>query len=270
MGQLRSGLRAYALDGMAPGEVPRTLNRLLRQLEPGRTATLVYLVLDPHGGRLTVAAAGHPPPLVRLRRRRRPLRRACPSSVPLGAVAPRALRRAGARARRRARRSCSTRTVSWSAPGESLDTGLERLRSRTVSAATRTSSSSATAHRRRAAARGAGRRRRRAAAWCARCRSSESCWREFPAEVESIPVMRRLLGRWLDEAGATAAGDRRPDARLRRGGGERDRARVRTRAGRGRAARVGLEATGTVTVARARLRELAPAARQRTAAAGCC
>jgi anti-sigma regulatory factor (Ser/Thr protein kinase) len=26
---------------------------------------------------------------------------------------------------------------------------------------------------------------------------------EFPAEIESIPVMRRLLGRWLDEAGAT-------------------------------------------------------------------
>ena len=27
----------------------------------------------------------------------------------------------------------------------------------------------------------------------------------FPAEIESIPVMRRLLGRWLDEAGATRA-----------------------------------------------------------------
>src|SRR5829696_2133109 len=64
MGQLRSGLRAYALDGMAPAAVLERLNRLLRQLEPGRTATLVYLILDPHGGYLTVASAGHPPPLV--------------------------------------------------------------------------------------------------------------------------------------------------------------------------------------------------------------
>jgi anti-sigma regulatory factor (Ser/Thr protein kinase) len=28
---------------------------------------------------------------------------------------------------------------------------------------------------------------------------------EFPAEVESIPLMRRMLGRWLSEAGATRA-----------------------------------------------------------------
>ena len=35
MGQLRSGLRAYALDGMRPGEVLARLSRLLRQLEPG-------------------------------------------------------------------------------------------------------------------------------------------------------------------------------------------------------------------------------------------
>ena len=34
---------------------------------------------------------------------------------------------------------------------------------------------------------------------------SDTLVAQFPAEVESIPVMRRLLGRWLDEAGATAA-----------------------------------------------------------------
>ena len=64
MGQLRSGLRAYAMDGMAPGGVLERLSRLLRQIEPGRTATVVYIVLDPHGGALAVATAGHPPPLV--------------------------------------------------------------------------------------------------------------------------------------------------------------------------------------------------------------
>ena len=34
---------------------------------------------------------------------------------------------------------------------------------------------------------------------------SDTLVAQFPAEVESIPFMRRLLGRWLDEAGATAA-----------------------------------------------------------------
>ena len=34
---------------------------------------------------------------------------------------------------------------------------------------------------------------------------SETLVARFPADVESIPVMRRLLGRWLDEAGATQA-----------------------------------------------------------------
>ena len=62
MGQLRSGLRAYALDGMPPREVLERLSNLLRQLEPGRTATVLYLVLDPHGGSVIASSAGHPPP----------------------------------------------------------------------------------------------------------------------------------------------------------------------------------------------------------------
>ena len=115
MGQLRSGLRAYALDGMSPGEVLERLNRLLRQLEPGRTSTIVYLVLEPHGGTLSVATAGHPPPLVHpvdgdARLPRAPQLRAARRRP------PRALRRPGIRAGRRARLSCSTRTAWWSAP----------------------------------------------------------------------------------------------------------------------------------------------------------
>src|SRR5918998_3557032 len=50
MGQLRSALRAFALDSASPSTVLERLGRLLRQLEPGRTATLVYLTLDAHGG----------------------------------------------------------------------------------------------------------------------------------------------------------------------------------------------------------------------------
>ena len=37
MGQLRSGLRAYALGGMSPAVVLERLSGLLRQIEPGRT-----------------------------------------------------------------------------------------------------------------------------------------------------------------------------------------------------------------------------------------
>ena len=41
--------------------------------------------------------------------------------------------------------------------------------------------------------------------WRARMPLGEPLVARFPAEMESIPVMRRLLGRWLDEAGATRA-----------------------------------------------------------------
>jgi serine phosphatase RsbU (regulator of sigma subunit)/anti-sigma regulatory factor (Ser/Thr protein kinase) len=64
MGQLRSALRAYAIDWRSPRDVLQRLSTLLRQLEPGRAATLLYAVLEPHAERATVAAAGHPPPLV--------------------------------------------------------------------------------------------------------------------------------------------------------------------------------------------------------------
>jgi anti-sigma regulatory factor (Ser/Thr protein kinase)/putative methionine-R-sulfoxide reductase with GAF domain len=64
MGQLRSGLRAYAMDSPQPGAVLARLSRLLRQLEPGSSATLLYMVLDLRGGRLSIAGAGHPPPLL--------------------------------------------------------------------------------------------------------------------------------------------------------------------------------------------------------------
>ena len=51
MGQLRSGLRAYAMDRSLPSEVVERLSHLLRQLEPGRNATLLYLVLDSQEGK---------------------------------------------------------------------------------------------------------------------------------------------------------------------------------------------------------------------------
>jgi anti-sigma regulatory factor (Ser/Thr protein kinase)/putative methionine-R-sulfoxide reductase with GAF domain len=63
MGQLRSALRAYALERRPPKEVLERLNALLRQLEPGWGATVLYAIVDPSSGDTTMASAGQLPPL---------------------------------------------------------------------------------------------------------------------------------------------------------------------------------------------------------------
>jgi anti-sigma regulatory factor (Ser/Thr protein kinase) len=199
MGQLRSGLRAYSLDGIAPGEVLERLSRLLRQLEPGRTATVTYLVLDPHGGGLSVASAGHPPPLVQAPGEE-PRLLELPGSVPLGA----------------------TRHVRYDShdlelePGsvlllytdglversdEKLETGLERL------IATVRDNEDDLEHlgdRLVDVLLPEGPGTDDAALIMARAMPlADTLLARFPAEVESIPGLRRLLGRWLGEQGAT-------------------------------------------------------------------
>jgi serine phosphatase RsbU (regulator of sigma subunit)/anti-sigma regulatory factor (Ser/Thr protein kinase) len=201
MGQLRSGLRAYALDGMPPGQVLERLNRLLRQLEPGRTSTLVYLVLEPHGGHLTVAGAGHPPPLVD------PVDGDAhylelPGSVPLGAT------------RHVVYDQREFELVPGSAlllytdglvenPRESLDAGLERLRGTVQRGEEDLQRLGDTIVDELLPE---GPRDDDAALLVVRALPlSDTLVAQFPAEVESIPFMRRLLGRWLDEAGAARA-----------------------------------------------------------------
>ena len=61
MGQLRTGLRAYALDGHPPGEVLKRLDRLLQTIRGEGMATAAYAVLDPGTGALRLSSAGHPP-----------------------------------------------------------------------------------------------------------------------------------------------------------------------------------------------------------------
>ncbi len=201
MGQLRSGLRAYAVDGTAPGEALERLGRLLRQLQPGRTATLVYIVLDPHGGGLVAASAGHPPPLVKPVDGE-PRLMELPGSVPLGAA-------------RYARYDDLEIDFDPGAAlvlytdglveraGEPLEAGLERL------AATVSEDYDDLEHLGDALVdvmlpEGAG--DDDAALLIARAEPlADALVARFGAEIESIPVMRRLLGRWLDEAGATRA-----------------------------------------------------------------
>jgi anti-sigma regulatory factor (Ser/Thr protein kinase) len=64
MGQLRTGLRAYALEGHAPGETLKRLDRLLQTISGRGMATAAYGVVDPTTGALRYASAGHPPPIL--------------------------------------------------------------------------------------------------------------------------------------------------------------------------------------------------------------
>ncbi|HMJ95249.1 MAG TPA: SpoIIE family protein phosphatase, partial [Thermoleophilaceae bacterium] len=201
MGQLRSGLRAYALDGMAPREVLERLSRLLRQLEPGRTATLLYLVFDPHGGSLVVSSAGHPPPLL-ARSDGEPEFMELPGSAPLGAT-----RHASYEERPHSIEPGCVLVLYTDGlverPGESLDAGLERLKAVVGEGA---ESLDHLGDELVDALLPDGPTEDDAALLLARALPlSASLAAQFPADVESIPLMRRMLGRWLDEAGATQA-----------------------------------------------------------------
>jgi serine phosphatase RsbU (regulator of sigma subunit)/anti-sigma regulatory factor (Ser/Thr protein kinase) len=201
MGQLRSGLRAYALDEASPGDAVGRLSRLLRQLDPGRNATLLYAVLDPQEGSLEVAGAAHPPPLVVGRNG------ACsfvdlPGSVPLGAVANARYEDVEARLEPGSTLVLYTDGVI-ERPGERLDVGLDRLASVAGGAGTDPgrlceaiiSSLLAMGATRDDAA----------LLTVASLELGETLRLRVAAEVESLPPLRRVLGRWLGEAGAGPA-----------------------------------------------------------------
>ena len=232
MGQLRSGLRAYALDRMSPAVVLGRLSGLLRQIEPGRTATLLYLVLDAHGGALTLASAGHPPPLIRPTDGE-PWYLDLPGSVPLGA----------ARHARYDDRELEFEPGSAillytdglvERRGEPLEAGLERL------AATVAEGHEQLEHLGDALvdvnAPGRRRERRRRAPSGARHAARRPARRALPRrdriDPRHAPPARTLARRSRRDARRRG----RPHAGERRGGGERDRARVRARARGGRAA----------------------------------
>ncbi|MFG2573761.1 PP2C family protein-serine/threonine phosphatase [Streptomyces sp. NPDC048481] len=65
MSQLRTALRAYAVDGGTPGELLTRLHTFLHHLQPDLYATAVIARFQPGEPELTWAAAGHPPPVLR-------------------------------------------------------------------------------------------------------------------------------------------------------------------------------------------------------------
>ncbi|NYH51814.1 serine phosphatase RsbU (regulator of sigma subunit) [Nocardiopsis arvandica] len=65
MGQLRTALRAYAMEERSPAALMERLHRLLGRLEPDLFATAVIVRFRPGDPEMVMAGAGHPPPLWR-------------------------------------------------------------------------------------------------------------------------------------------------------------------------------------------------------------
>lgn len=64
MGQLRTALRAYAQEGHGPSLTLELVDRFVQSMGEYAMATATYAVFDPESGRLRLATAGHPPPIV--------------------------------------------------------------------------------------------------------------------------------------------------------------------------------------------------------------
>jgi anti-sigma regulatory factor (Ser/Thr protein kinase) len=64
MGQLRTALRAYALEDYAPGQVLEQVDRLLQSIRGRSMATAAYGIFDPEDASLCLSSAGHLPPVV--------------------------------------------------------------------------------------------------------------------------------------------------------------------------------------------------------------
>ncbi len=65
MGQLRTALRAYAVEGNGPARILTLLHRMLRHQQPELYATCALARFTPGDARVVLAAAGHPPGVVR-------------------------------------------------------------------------------------------------------------------------------------------------------------------------------------------------------------
>jgi sigma-B regulation protein RsbU (phosphoserine phosphatase) len=127
MGRIRSALRAYSLLDESPERVLDLVDRKVNHFEFGAMATVACAVLDPPYETMTIALAGHPPPVIAASRQQAALAEVEPSP-PIGT-----------RLSFGNRRSTTIPLAPDSVvafytdglierPGESLDVGFSRLR----------------------------------------------------------------------------------------------------------------------------------------------
>jgi anti-sigma regulatory factor (Ser/Thr protein kinase)/putative methionine-R-sulfoxide reductase with GAF domain len=64
MGQLRTSLHSYALEGHGPARTLELVDRFVQSMGEYAMATAAYAIFEPETGRLRVATAGHLPPIV--------------------------------------------------------------------------------------------------------------------------------------------------------------------------------------------------------------
>lgn len=64
MGQLRTALHCFALEGHRPGRVLELVDRFMQGMGELTMATAAYGVFDPEAQTLQFATAGHPPPVI--------------------------------------------------------------------------------------------------------------------------------------------------------------------------------------------------------------
>ena len=64
MGQLRTALHAYAIQGHGPARTLDLVDRFVQSMSEDAMATAGYAVLDPETGNVSFASAGHLPPII--------------------------------------------------------------------------------------------------------------------------------------------------------------------------------------------------------------
>src|SRR3954451_23491344 len=198
VGRLRSALRAYALEAHDGSRVVERLNRVLwTEGQDSQMATMLYVVVDPAAGTVRWVNAGHPPPLVMSRGDVRFLEGQ--ASVPLGVLPFPTYEEVTARLDPGDALLLYTDGLV-ERPGEHLDIGLEQL-----TAAVREAPHDPQGlldHLLATLVPAVGSADDVALLTLSNLPVPEEFTAEFPAEPESLALIRSMLRRWLAHAGA--------------------------------------------------------------------